>query len=107
MDDKLDNVGRVWEIRVLATRRGDLKMYDAFVSVKRDRNRKLLVTFSVGIALVFVVLAVSFWNFQVGQHARFSEMAENNHLRTLRLRAPRGVVLVKTGNPRKRMALGS
>ena len=97
MDDKLDNVGRVWEIRVLATRRGDLKMYDAFVSVKRDRNRKLLVTFSVGIALVFVVLAVSFWNFQVGQHARFSEMAENNHLRTLRLRAPRGVVFDRNG----------
>ena len=72
-------------------------MYDGFASVERDRNRKLLVTFSVGVALVFVVLAVSFWNFQVGQHTRFSEMAENNHLRTLRLRAPRGVVFDRDG----------
>ena len=63
----------------------------------RDRNRKLLVVFSFGIAFVFVVLAVSFWNFQIGQHRRFSEMAENNHLRTLRLRAPRGVVFDRDG----------
>ena len=72
-------------------------MYDGFASVDRDRNRKLLVVFSFGIALVFVVLAVSFWNFQIGQHTRFSEMAENNHLRTLRLRAPRGVVFDRDG----------
>ena len=72
-------------------------MYDGFASVDRDRNRKLLVVFSFGIALVFVVLAVSFWHFQIGQHRRFSEMAENNHLRTLRLRAPRGVVFDRDG----------
>ena len=72
-------------------------MYDGFASVDRDRNRKLLMVFSFGIAFVFVVLAVSFWNFQIGQHRRFSEMAENNHLRTLRLRAPRGVVFDRDG----------
>ena len=48
-------------------------------------------------ALIFVVLAVSFWNFQVAQHGRFSEMAENNHSRSLTLRAPRGVVFDRDG----------
>ena len=41
---------------------------------------------------VFSVLAVSFWVLQVVQHAKFEEMAENNHQRTLALRAPRGIV---------------
>src|SRR5215212_7456475 len=44
------------------------------------------------IAVLFTVLAVSFWVLQVVQHAKFEEMAENNHQRTLALRAPRGVV---------------
>jgi penicillin-binding protein 2 len=44
------------------------------------------------IAVVFSVLAVSFWVLQVVQHAKFAEMAENNHQRTLGLRAPRGLV---------------
>ena len=42
---------------------------------------------------IFSVLAVSFWVLQVAQHAKFEEMAENNHQRTLALRAPRGIVL--------------
>src|SRR5258707_13563443 len=45
------------------------------------------------IAVVFAVLAVSFWVLQVVQHQKFEEMAENNHQRTLALRAPRGIVL--------------
>src|SRR6266446_8118387 len=46
---------------------------------------------------VFSVLAVSFWVLQVVQHAKFEEMAENNHQRTLALRAPRGLVLDRNG----------
>src|SRR5919106_924591 len=46
---------------------------------------------------VFSVLAVSFWVLQVAQHARFEEMAENNHQRTLALRAPRGIVFDRHG----------
>ncbi len=45
------------------------------------------------ITVIFSVLAVGFWVLQVVQHAKFEEMAENNHQRTLALRAPRGVVL--------------
>ncbi|HEY2150831.1 MAG TPA: hypothetical protein VGH34_08485, partial [Vicinamibacterales bacterium] len=44
------------------------------------------------VIVVFSVLAVSFWVLQVVQHAKFEEMAENNHQRTLPLRAPRGIV---------------
>ena len=38
---------------------------------------------------IFSVLAVGFWVMQVVEHAKFEEMAENNHQRTLALRAPR------------------
>ncbi len=44
------------------------------------------------ITVVFSILAVSFWVLQVVQHEKFLEMAENNHQRTLALRAPRGMV---------------
>src|SRR3989454_10686552 len=49
------------------------------------------------ITVVFSLLAVSFWVLQVVQHAKFEEMAENNHQRTLALRAPRGLVLDRDG----------
>jgi penicillin-binding protein 2 len=41
---------------------------------------------------VFTLLAVGFWVLQVVEHATFEELAENNHQRTLALRAPRGIV---------------
>src|SRR5712664_1003423 len=50
------------------------------------------------ITVVFSVLAVSFWVLQVVKHAKFEEMAENNHQRTLALRAPRGIVLDRNGH---------
>ena len=46
---------------------------------------------------VFSVLAVSFWVLQVVQHEKFEELAENNHQRTLALRAPRGIVFDRDG----------
>jgi penicillin-binding protein 2 len=61
-----------------------------------EDRRRLTLRLSVlqyVITVVFSVLAVSFWVLQVVQHAKFEEMAENNHQRTLALRAPRGLVL--------------
>jgi penicillin-binding protein 2 len=49
------------------------------------------------IAVAFAALAVGFWVFQVAQHQKFREMAENNHLRKLPLPAPRGVLLDRNG----------
>jgi penicillin-binding protein 2 len=49
------------------------------------------------ITALFSILAISFWVLQVAQHAKFEEMAENNHQRTLALRAPRGIILDRDG----------
>ena len=49
------------------------------------------------VALLFAALAVGFWIFQIAQHEKFLEMAENNHQRTLALRAPRGMVFDRNG----------
>ena len=65
--------------------------------VDHRKTGRLLALFQAAVALVFAALLVGFWNFQVGQHARFLEMAENNHQRTLSLRAPRGVVFDRAG----------
>jgi penicillin-binding protein 2 len=49
------------------------------------------------IAVLFSALAVAFWVFQVVQHQRFAQMAEENHLRRLPLPAPRGVLFDRGG----------
>jgi penicillin-binding protein 2 len=49
------------------------------------------------IAVFFAVLAVVFWVFQVAQHEKFRQMAEENHLRKLPLPAPRGVLFDRNG----------
>ena len=57
-----------------------------------------LVVLQVGCAVVFTILAFSFWYLQVVQHEKFKELAENNHQRTIALRAPRGVLLDRNGS---------
>jgi penicillin-binding protein 2 len=64
-----------------------------------DRRRVgvRLTVLQSGITVVFSILAVSFWVLQVVQHEKYLEMAENNHQRTLALRAPRGMVFDRNG----------
>jgi penicillin-binding protein 2 len=59
-----------------------------------DRRRATirLTILQYTIIAIFSTLAIGFWVLQVVQHAQFEEMAENNHQRTLALRAPRGIV---------------
>src|SRR4249919_1447019 len=60
-----------------------------------ERLRAVGVRLSIlryAIAALFAVLAAGFWVLQVVEHATFEELAENNHQRTLALRAPRGIV---------------
>ena len=67
-----------------------------------EQRRLLTVRLSIlqyVICVLFAVLAVSFWVIQVVQHQKFQEMAENNHQRTLGLRAPRGVVFDRNLKP--------
>jgi penicillin-binding protein 2 len=49
------------------------------------------------IAVLFSALAIAFWVFQIVQHQKFSQMAEENHLRRLPLPAPRGVLFDRNG----------
>src|ERR1700748_1958320 len=69
------------------------------MALHEDR-RRIAIRLSVMqgiITVLFSVLGVSFWVLQVPQHAKFEEMAENNHQRTLGLRAPRGIVFDRDG----------
>ena len=67
--------------------------------VVEDRRRlhTRITALRVVITAIFVLLLGGFWFFQVFQHAKFKEMAENNHQRTLPLRAPRGVMFDRHG----------
>ena len=69
------------------------------MAIAEDKRRLATrVTLIQGVVLgAFILLAGGFWFFQIAQHARFKEMAENNHQRTLPLRAPRGVILDRNG----------
>ncbi len=68
------------------------------VSYEERRSLTLrLAVFQYSTVVVFAVLAVSFWFLQIAQHARYLEMAENNHQRKLALRAPRGVLFDRQG----------
>jgi len=68
------------------------------MAIAEDRRRLTtrLNALRVSVAAAFVLLACGFWFFQVVQHAKFKEMAENNHQRTLTLRAPRGIIFDRT-----------
>ena len=63
---------------------------------RRKVSIRLAVLQSV-VVVVFSLLAVAFWVFQVVQHAKFEGEAENNHQRTLALHAPRGLVFDRDG----------
>jgi penicillin-binding protein 2 len=69
------------------------------MSVAEDRRRvtSRLMALQVGAIVVFAILAMSFWFLQVIEHKHYEELAENNHQRTLALRAPRGVLLDRSG----------
>ncbi len=67
------------------------------IAEERRRLASRLVWLRVAVLLVFGALAGVFWYLQIAQHARFQEMAENNHQRTLPLRAPRGVIYDRGG----------
>ena len=72
----------------------------ATTNLMPDDRRSLTLRLGVVqyiVAVTFAMLAVAFWVFQIGQHDRFREMAENNRLRKLPLPAPRGVLLDRHG----------
>jgi penicillin-binding protein 2 len=56
-----------------------------------------LVGLQVGVVVAFAALAIGFWYLQIVQNKQYEEMAQNNHQRTLSLRAPRGVLFDRNG----------
>jgi penicillin-binding protein 2 len=69
-------------------------------SLQPDDRRNLSIRLSViqsVAAGLFALLAVAFWTFQIAQHQKFREIAENNHRRRLPLPAPRGVLFDRNG----------
>jgi penicillin-binding protein 2 len=69
------------------------------MAVAEDRRRigTRLVALQVGAIVMFAALGICFWVLQIVQHSKYEEMAENNHQRTLALRAPRGVMFDRHG----------
>jgi penicillin-binding protein 2 len=49
------------------------------------------------VAVGFAALAVAFWVFQIAQHQKFREIAENQYLQRLPLPAPRGMLFDRNG----------
>lgn len=64
---------------------------------RRRNDEARLLGLRIFFTACFVVMAVCFWRLQVVQHAKYEEMAANNHLKTVPLRAPRGVVFDRNG----------
>jgi penicillin-binding protein 2 len=56
-----------------------------------------LTVFQYVVAIGFAALAVGFWIFQIAQHQKFLEIADNNRLRKLPLPAPRGQLFDRSG----------
>ena len=56
-----------------------------------------LTVLRVAAIVMFVAIAVAYWIFQVVEHQRYEQLAERQHLRTLPLRAPRGVLYDRFG----------
>ena len=66
-------------------------------SERRRENEGRLLGLRVGFAVAFVLLALGFWLLQIVQHTKYEERAANNHLKTIPLRAPRGVLFDRHG----------
>jgi penicillin-binding protein 2 len=69
------------------------------MAVAEDRRRvgTRLVILQVAAVIMFAALGICFWVLQIVQGTKYEEMAENNHQRTLALRAPRGVLFDRNG----------
>ena len=63
---------------------------------RQSFTARLAVLRAVMIVL-FAIMAGGFWVIQVVQHGRYEDLAERQHLRTLPLRAPRGVLYDRNG----------
>jgi penicillin-binding protein 2 len=71
-------------------------MANPLVTDRRKTGARLTALSALAAAALYA-LAVAFWYFQVIDNATYVRMAENNHVRKLALRAPRGVLFDRDG----------
>src|SRR6187402_3336463 len=64
---------------------------------ERRTSEGRLVGVRAFFAVMFAGLAVVFWILQVLQNAKYEGLADSNYLRTIPLRAPRGVLFDRNG----------
>ena len=64
---------------------------------ERRTSEGRLVAVRAFFAVAFGVLVIVFWILQVLQNAKYEGLADNNYLRTIPLRAPRGVLFDRNG----------
>lgn len=64
---------------------------------QRQRLQSRIRILRTVVILLFALLTGAFWVFQVLQHSTYETLAENNHQRTLALRAPRGAIYDRNG----------
>ncbi|MBA3271687.1 MAG: penicillin-binding protein 2 [Acidobacteria bacterium] len=64
------------------------------MAIAEDKRRLALrvTIIQAVVGAAFILLVGGFWFFQIARYPKFREMAQNNHQRTLPLRAPRGVI---------------
>ena len=72
-------------------------MFNVGAFEERRTSEGRLTGLRVMFIAAFVLLAVAFWLLQVVQNAKYEELAASNHLRTISLRAPRGVLFDRSG----------
>ena len=63
---------------------------------RREMQTRLMAMRVISI-FCFILLASAFWILQVVQHDKYGPWADKNYLRTIPLRAPRGVLFDRTG----------
>jgi penicillin-binding protein 2 len=63
----------------------------------RRSSQGRLAVLRVAAIACFGLLAIGFWMIQVLGYTKYKEIAENNYLRTIPLRAPRGVLFDRNG----------
>lgn len=72
-------------------------MIDSAVSESRSGFETRIGVMRVVLIVCFGALAVAFWVLQVAQHAKYEAWADKNSIRTIPLRAPRGVLFDRNG----------
>src|SRR3989337_2219300 len=72
-----------------------LRPAEAFEDRRMAEGR--LLALRAATVVCFSALAVGFWLLQIVQYERYEEIAANNHLKTIPLPAPRGVLFDRDG----------